>query len=235
MRFRRKLAAALIHSLWLTPGCVALGVTLVVGTVATVCADSPRPDALIGYTELSTNLPGGRHANVVTMRGVVVRADGTDRRVLAQELTREPSTWTQFAGWSPDGRFAILGRGWESPENGRWEEEHKQFRFSADDCLHDSFLVEMNSGRTENVTGVDRVSFYNSGLFFWPGDPSKLGFQAHVAALAEAGRTGGLKSPLLLAPGADERRKAGNAAGRELLIAIGDRATDRGRGFAFFV
>ena len=36
---------------------------------------------------------------------------------LAEELTREPDTWTQFAGWSPDGKTAIIGRGWQSPEN----------------------------------------------------------------------------------------------------------------------
>lgn len=95
-------------------------------------ADPPRGEALIGYTEFRTDLPGGRHANVGTMRAVVVRADGIGRLVLAEELTREPDTWTQFAGWSPDGRQAIVGRGWESPENARCEEEHKQFRYTAE-------------------------------------------------------------------------------------------------------
>jgi Tol biopolymer transport system component len=140
-----------------------------------------RPDGqLIGYTELRTNLPGGRHANVVKMRAVVVRPDGTGRCVLATTLSRATHTWTQFAGWSPDGRSAILGRGWESPENGRWEEEHKQFRFTADGWLYDMFLVDIGSGAATNVTAVDRVSFYNSGLFFWPSDPNKLGFQALI-------------------------------------------------------
>src|SRR5215510_12859816 len=92
-------------------------------------AESP-PANLIGYTELRTDLPGGRHVNVQTMRAVVVKADGTGRRVLAAELTRQPNTWTQFTGWSPDGRLAILCRGWESPENGKWEEQHKRFRFT---------------------------------------------------------------------------------------------------------
>src|SRR5262245_18748365 len=50
--------------------------------------DTP-PDALIGYTEFRTDLPGGRHANVKTRRAVVVKADGRGRRVLAEELTRE--------------------------------------------------------------------------------------------------------------------------------------------------
>jgi len=32
----------------------------------------------------------------------------------------------------------------------------------------------------DNVTATERVSFYNGGLFFWPGDPSKLGFTALI-------------------------------------------------------
>ena len=137
-------------------------------------------DFLIGYTELRTNLQGGRHANVITMRAMVVKADGTGRRVLAESLTGEPNTWTQFAGWSPDGRTVFIGRGWESPENGAWEEEHKTFRFNADGWLYDMFLLDLPGGKLTNVTAIERVSFHNSGLFFWPNDPSKLGFQALI-------------------------------------------------------
>src|SRR3954468_4709987 len=139
-----------------------------------------RGAPLIGYTELRTNLPGGRHANVRTMRAVVVKADGSGRRRLAEELVREPDAWTQFAGWSPDGETAVIGRGWQSPDNARWEEEHKTFRFTRDGWLYDSYLVELATGRATNLTAADRVSFYNAGLFFWPNDPGKLGFQALI-------------------------------------------------------
>jgi Tol biopolymer transport system component len=140
----------------------------------------PASTPFIGYTEHRTDLPGGRHANVVTMRALVVRADGTGRRVLAEELTAERYSWTQFAGWSPDGSQAILGRGWESPANGKWEEEHKTFRFVPEGWLCDAYLVDMACGKATNLTGVERVSFYNSGLFFWPKQPEKLGFQALI-------------------------------------------------------
>jgi Tol biopolymer transport system component len=161
---------------------VALIVMLLPGMNLTIetRAQSARAESLIGYTELNTNLTGGRHANIITMRAVVSRADGSDRRLVAEELVREPNSWTQFAGWSPDGRLAIIGRGWEDPENGRWEEEHKQFRHTAAGWLYDMFLVNLATGANTNVTAVDRVSFYNTGLFFWPGDPTKLGFQAIV-------------------------------------------------------
>src|SRR5262249_53761527 len=91
-------------------------------------ADDKPPDLLIGYTEFRTDLPGGRHANVKTRRAVIVKADGTGRRVLAEELTREADYSTQFAGWSKDGKAALLSRCWKSDEVGKWEEKHKTFR-----------------------------------------------------------------------------------------------------------
>lgn len=145
-----------------------------------VAADEPvPPQPLIGFTELQTNLPGGRHANVRTMRAAVVRADGSGRRLLTPELSTEPDTWTQFAGWSPDGRTAVVGRGWQSPANAQWEEDHKTFRHTAEGWLYDAYLVDIATGQATNVTAVERVSFYNS-IFFWPGDPTKLGLTALV-------------------------------------------------------
>jgi Tol biopolymer transport system component len=114
------------------------------------------------------------------MRAVTVKTDATGRRVLAEELTRDKGYWTQFSGWSPDGKTAIFNRGWESEENGKWEEEHKTFRFSADGWLVDGCLFDLNSGKATNVTGVERVSHYNAGLAYMPGDKTKLGFLAMV-------------------------------------------------------
>jgi hypothetical protein len=50
-------------------------------------------------------------------------------------------TSTRFVGWSPDGRVAVVGRGWESAENGKWEEEHYPFRFDASGYLYDRVRV----------------------------------------------------------------------------------------------
>jgi Tol biopolymer transport system component len=99
---------------------------------------------------------------------------------MAAGLADGPDAWTQFVGWSPDGAEAIVARGWESPENARWEEEHKTFRFNAEGWRLDSYLVDPASGKSENVTAVERVSFYNGGMFFWPDAPSKLGFTALI-------------------------------------------------------
>jgi len=142
--------------------------------------DSDLSQTWIGYTELQTNLKEGRHANVRTMRAVIVKADGSGRQVLAEDLVREPDTWTQFAGWSPDGKIAVLGRCWQSPDNARWEEEHREFRFTKEGWLCDSFLFDMATAKATNVTAIDRVSFYNGGVFFWPNDPTKLGFTALI-------------------------------------------------------
>jgi Tol biopolymer transport system component len=146
-------------------------------------ADDKPPDRLIGYTEFHTDRPGGRYVNVWTMRAAVIKADGTDRRVLGEDLTREKGSWMQFYGWSPDGRTAILLRGWESEENGKWEEAHKTFRYSADGWLYDGYLFDLKSGQATNVTGVERVSHYNVGLGYWPGDATKLGFLALVGGV----------------------------------------------------
>lgn len=147
-------------------------------------AQPPDAGPLVGYTELRTNLPGGRHANVRTMRAVVVRADGTGRKNVAEELAKEPDTWTQFAGWSPDGRFAIIAAGWQSPENAKWEEAHKRFRMDDGEWKLDSCLLDLASGRVTNVTAVDRVSHYNGGLFFLA-DGKGLGFTPLVKGVSK--------------------------------------------------
>jgi Tol biopolymer transport system component len=157
----------------------------VVGLLLAACAfngagPGARPDCLIGYTEFRTDLPGGRHANETTMRAWVVRADGGERRVLAEQLAPKPDTWTQFGGWSPDGRQAIILACWEGAENAAWEEEHQTFRFNAEGWLVDSCVVDVATGEINNLTAVERVSFYNTGLFFWPNDPTRLGFEALI-------------------------------------------------------
>ena len=50
------------------------------------------------------------------MRAAVVRADGTGRTLVGEELAKEADTWTQLAGWSPDGKTAVIGVGAVKPE-----------------------------------------------------------------------------------------------------------------------
>lgn len=148
-------------------GCLVLG---------SVSAGEPW----IGFTRLRTNLEGGRHANVRTSRAMLVRADGTELREFGAAWVDSENTWTQFAGWSPDGRQGILAVGWKSPETAAWEEEHREFRFTPEGCRLDAVLVDFESGQGDAVTARERVSFYNGGLFFWPGDPGHLGFTALI-------------------------------------------------------
>src|SRR5260221_13162141 len=112
------------------------------------------------------------------MRAVVSKADGTGRRVLAEDVTREKLTWTQFVGWSPDGKTAIFGRGWKSEENGKWEEEHRDFSLITDGYLYDSYLFELAGGKATTVTAVERASNSTVALGFMPATPPKLPFPA---------------------------------------------------------
>jgi hypothetical protein len=139
-----------------------------------------RGQVLIGYSELRTDRPGGRHANVSTMRAYVITEDGTGRRPLAEELAREPDAWAQFLGWSPDGTLAVVARGWQHPDNAAWEEKNRAFRVQEGAWRHDLYLLDMGGGAVTNVTAVERTSHFNSGLFFWPGESGGLGFQALV-------------------------------------------------------
>jgi Tol biopolymer transport system component len=126
-----------------------------------------KPQYLVGYTEGRNDIPTGQFANWVTSRACLVKADGTGRSILAEELTRKPNTWTQFAGWSPNGKVAVIGSHRESPENAAWERAHKTFRMT-EGWLSDACLLEIATGKLTNVTEVDRVSIYNTGLFYLP-------------------------------------------------------------------
>jgi len=137
----------------------------------------------IGYVEYQTNLPGGRHANVATMRACLVNGDGSGRRQLAESLITTPDSWTQFAGWSPDGRLAVISSCWEDPANAAWEEEHREFRHTQG-WLIDTCLLDLSTGKLTNLTAVERVSDYNGPVFFWPGNPSKLGFTAVINGIS---------------------------------------------------
>jgi TolB protein len=152
--------------------------------MAARAAEPAAAGGLIGYTELQTNLPGGRYANIRTMRAVVANADGSGRREVAASLVDGPEAWTQFAGWSPDGKLAVVSRGWEDPENAKWEEEHKTFRFGPGKWLLDTCLIEMETGKITNVTAVDRVSDYNGGLFFLP-EQKGLGFTPLIGEISK--------------------------------------------------
>ena len=175
---KTKSAAAFFPPSQSSPFALTALLFVLLNPVPAVAAD--RPSQFIGYTEFQCSQPGGRHANVRTMRASVVKADGTGSRRIAAELADEPDAWTQFAGWSPDGATAVVGRGWESQANAQWEEEHKSFRFTADGWLMDTYLVDIATARATNITAIERVSRYNGGLFFWPNDPTKLGFTALI-------------------------------------------------------
>lgn len=128
----------------------------------------------IGYTSGRNDLPTGQFDNWKTQRAWIVTDDGLERREIGQELITRDDQWTQFAGWSPDGTQAIVLSLWEDPANAAWEREHRTFRMT-EGWLVDCCLIDLESGQVQNLTEVERVSIYNTGLFFLP-EGSGLGF-----------------------------------------------------------
>jgi Tol biopolymer transport system component len=163
--------------LLLAAGLAALTLTMPPLASAAGKPADKRADYWIGYTSGRTDLQG-YYPNQDTNRAFVVRGDGSGATELAPELVSKPHQRTAFAGWSPDGHQAILYQSWESPENGAWEDKHGTWRFSAEHWLLDIILLDMKTKKTTNLTAVERVSFYNAGLHFWP--KQKLGFSAMI-------------------------------------------------------
>lgn len=161
--------------------------TALLCTTTLLADETTASKTLIGYTQFRTNLKT-RYQNVTTMRAHVVHADGSETKPVARQLIEKPHQWTQFAAWSPDGTQAIIGCGWESPENATWEESHRTFRFNAEGWLYDTHLLDMATGQATNLTAVDRVSFYNTGIFFWPQNEKnrkgQLGFTALIDGIS---------------------------------------------------
>jgi len=88
--------------------------------------------------------------------------DGTGRGFWRRAGARNDA-WTQFAGLVPDGRLAIIGRGWESPENASWEEKHRPSATMQRVGLYDSTLATVEAGRHEPHR-CQRVSSTNKGI-----------------------------------------------------------------------
>ena len=160
-----------------------LGAVLLITVVSGVSSRASDSVPLIGYTEGRNDIPEGQFANWITSRACVVRADGTGRKLLAEELMANEHAWTQFGGWSPDGQQAVVLSLWESPENAKWEREHKTFRMT-EGWLVDTCLLDPTTGSIRNLTEVDRVSIYNAGLFFLP-DGSGYGFTALINGISK--------------------------------------------------
>jgi Tol biopolymer transport system component len=182
---------------------VLLCTAINIGSSAVCGAADEPPPLLIGYTESRNDIEGGQFFNWETSRACVVRADGTGRRVIGEELIQQDHAWTQFAGWSPDGQQAVLLSLWESPDNAAWERAHRTFRMT-EGWLVDTCLFDLATGRIQNLTAVDRVSIYNTGLFFLPGG-SGYGFTPLI---------NGISKPYLMdSDGRNKRDVSGDGGG----------------------
>jgi Tol biopolymer transport system component len=138
---------------------------------------------LIGYTPMRNDDPRGQFYNWNTRRAHVIDIDANSERELAAQLIDRQNVSTQLAGFSPDGRYAFVHQCCADEANYFWEREHQTFRMT-EGWLVDCVLVDLRTDEAANPTAVDRVSHYNTGLFYWPGDDSRLGFQALIDGIS---------------------------------------------------
>ena len=68
--------------------------------------------------------------------------------------------------------MAIFSHGANSPDNAALEE--KQRGFNMQGRSNDCYFFDLATEKLINVSAVERVSAYNVGPHFWPGDPKKL-------------------------------------------------------------
>ena len=70
--------------------------------------DDAIPSSWIGYTEGRNDLLEGPFANRVTNRACVVKADGTQQRIVAEELTRNWRKWSKPTHSAPKYPFSTI-------------------------------------------------------------------------------------------------------------------------------
>ena len=149
-------------------------------------AGNSSSKAFHGYNEHWTNFPGGRQANVSTEpsdggpggwhRAAARSAAnlrtrpglGPSSRV-GLRMARRPSccavgrVWRTLSGKSSTRRFASRPRaGWSIRISSMWR-----------------------PGKRTTSPQSSAVSFYNTRLFFWPNDPTKLGFTALIGGASK--------------------------------------------------
>ena len=121
----------------------------------------------IGYREYRVDLPT-RDECWESMRAYVMNADGANRTELASELIRGARSKTAFSGWSPDARTALIENAYTDPGGTYY---------------YDVYTLDMVTGSTLNISAPERMSTYNGGAAYWPGDPNKILGNASVGGV----------------------------------------------------
>lgn len=188
----------------LTAASLSLATSPLYGLTAVGPQDTPQTSKLrwIGYTAGRNDLPSGQFDNWRTQRARIVLADGSNDSPTGESLIENENGWTQFAGWSNDGAKAIVLSLWEDPANAAWEREQRTFRMT-EGWLVDCCLVELETGAIQNLTEIERVSIYNTGLFYLP-DGSGFGFTPLI---------NGVSVPFVMDPDGRNKRDVSGSTG----------------------
>ena len=176
-----------------------------------ISSSSDRPSQIpleklkIGFTVQRTDLPGGRAVNKSTQTAWIISVK-TGNKIQVGSSLKQPdfsNTAVRFSRWSPDNTKVILEKHWADPANARWEEEYRQKRLT-EGHLVDSYIFDLHSNNAINLTAIDRVSEYNTELFYWPNDNNRMGFNAIVS---------GTRYPFIMDANGKNKKNVANTPG----------------------
>ncbi len=126
-----------------------------------------------------TDRPFGRYDGFNSYRPHVIFRNGSERELSAPINDRPQENYISFNRWTLDGSALLLNKQWEDPQHAMLEEVKREMLLDPVKYRMDILRVTL-SGLYKNLTGRNPVSFYNSGVFFWPLNPSRIGFGAIV-------------------------------------------------------
>jgi len=127
-------------------------------------------------------------ASQTVWSGLVIANNVAQPDPVPAELTRMESTLKELFGYN---QFKVIGQSRKSLVTGSedWMAQSKYFSLHVDSkegSDKTGYLLDLKSGKATNVTGALRVSHFNEGLRFVPGDPTRLRFSAMIGGKTRA-------------------------------------------------
>lgn len=132
----------------------------------------------IAFTLNRTNLTYGRYDGLTSSRAHVLYKNRTSEELGAHLIPKEKKgqMGIQVGSWFGDN--LVLNTFSEDPQHAMYEEAVKSILITQADYLNDTYIYDFNTYK--NLTVIERVSNYNSGIQKYLNDSNKVVFSANI-------------------------------------------------------